>query len=177
MEDPSSEEEESEPDEIGLITHINKKIPDNNDNYGVEVKINGEKQKLIIDTGSPVTVMPYDQRIHGAKEIKPLKERYQDVNENEIKFMGKTWVTVKYNEISTKLLMLITKRNDITPLLGVSGLKQQNRPTRKHIQEVSQTLHQQPHNKERRSQNTNNTGMLFKTTKARPMSYHLQEDV
>ena len=68
--------------------------------------------------------MPYDQRIQVIKDIKPKKERYRDVNKNEIEFMGKTWVTVEYNGISTKLQMLITKRNDITPLLGVNWLKQ-----------------------------------------------------
>ena len=123
MEDTSSNEIESEPEEIGQIT-LNKILPDNNDHYGVELQMNGEKQKFITDTGSPVTIMPCNQIIHDIKEIKPLKERYQDVNENEIKFMGIIWVNVEYNKISTKLPMLITKRNDITPLLGVNWLKQ-----------------------------------------------------
>ena len=68
--------------------------------------------------------MPYDQKIHNTKEIKPMKERYQSVNKNEIDFMGKTWLTVECNGTSTELPMLITKRNDITPLLGVNWLKQ-----------------------------------------------------
>ena len=93
----SEEEEESEPEEIRQITQINKILPDNNDQYGVEMIINGEKQKFIIDTGSPVTIMPYDQKIHKTKKIKPMKEKYQDVNKNEFKFMGKTWVTAEYN--------------------------------------------------------------------------------
>ena len=53
-----------------------------------------------------------------------MKERSQDVNKNEIEFLGNTWVTVEYNKISSKLPMLITKRNDITPLLGVNWIKQ-----------------------------------------------------
>ena len=89
MEDGSSEEDESEPEEIRQITQMKKILPDNNDQYGVDIKINGEKQIFIIDTCSPVTIMPYDQRIHDIKEIKSMKERYQDVNKNEIKFMGK----------------------------------------------------------------------------------------
>ena len=76
VEDASSEEEGSEPEEIRQITQINKILPDSNDHYGVEIKINGEKQKFIMDTGSPVTIMPYDQRIHDIKEIKSMKERY-----------------------------------------------------------------------------------------------------
>ena len=84
------------------------------------------KQKFIIDTGSPVPIMPYDQRIHDIKEIKPMKEkkRYQDVNKNEIKSMGKIRIIVEYNKTSTKLSMLITKRDDITPLMGVNWVKQ-----------------------------------------------------
>ena len=35
----SEDNEESEPEEIGQITQINKIIPDNNDHYGVELKI------------------------------------------------------------------------------------------------------------------------------------------
>ena len=45
------EEEESEPEELRQITQINKILPDNNDHYGVEMMINGKKQKFIIDTG------------------------------------------------------------------------------------------------------------------------------
>ena len=42
VEDVSSEEEESEPEEIRQITQINKLLPDNNDHYGVEMRINGK---------------------------------------------------------------------------------------------------------------------------------------
>ena len=68
VEDVSSEKEESEPEEIHPITQINKILPDNTDHYGVEKRINGKKQKFIIDTCSPDTIMPYDQRIHDTKK-------------------------------------------------------------------------------------------------------------
>ena len=70
LEETSSEEEEeeSEPEEIRQITQINKILPDSNDHYGVEIIINRKKQKFIIDTGSPVTIMPYDQKIHKTKK-------------------------------------------------------------------------------------------------------------
>ena len=158
MEDANSEEEESEPDEIRQITQINKILPDNNGHYGVEMKINWEKQNFIIDTGSPVTIMPYDQRIHDSKEIKPMKGIYQDVSKNEIKFKGKTSVTVEYNKTSTKLPMLITKRDDIAPLLGVNWLKQLPKTKNKisldrsteqseNIYKKYHKIHHQPHNK------------------------------
>ena len=126
LEDITSEEddEESEPEEIHQITQINKIIPDNNDHYGVEIKINGRKQKFIIDTGSPVTIMPNDTTLYKSEDIQPLKEIYQDVNKNEIKFLGKVWVNIEYNNTQMNLPLLITKTTDITPLLGVNWLKQ-----------------------------------------------------
>ena len=189
LEETSSEEEESEPEEIRQITQINKILPDNNDHYGVEMIINGKKQKFIIDTGSPVTIMPYDQKLHKTKEIKPMKERYQDVNKNEIKFMGKTWVTAEYNWISTKLPMLITKSNDITPLLGVNWLKQLlitiNKISLDNEAKQSESVYKKYH----KLFDTNHTikdaevkiqikpGCYPIQQKARPIPYHLQEDV
>ena len=126
LEDMTSEEnsEESEPEEILQITQINKILPDNNDHYGVEIKINGKNQKFIIDTGSPVTIMPNNPTLYNPEDVQPLKERYQDVNKNEIRFLGKVWVNIEYNSKQTELPLLITKRTDITPLLGVNWLKQ-----------------------------------------------------
>ena len=189
LEETSSEEEDSEPEEIRQITQINKILPDNNDHYGVEMIINGKKQKFIIDTGSPVIIMPYDQKKHKTKEIKPMKERYQDVNTNEIKFMGKTWVTAEYNGVSTKLPMLITKRNDITPLLGVNWLKQLpitiNKISLNNETNQSESVYKKCH----KLFNTNHTiknaevkiqikpGCYPIQQKARPIPYHLQEDV
>ena len=156
VEDANSEEEESEAEEIRQVTQINKILPDNNDHYGVEMKINGKKRNFINDTDSPVTIMPYDQKIHNTKEIKPMKERYQGVNKNEIELIGKTWVTGKQRDIN-QISDTDYQKNDITPLLGVNWLKQlpiakkqdhigqRDRPIRKHIQKVPQALHHQPH--------------------------------
>ena len=124
LEETYTEEEESEPEEIQQITQINRVLPDENDNYGIKLKINGKYQNFTIDTGSPVTIMPNNPKLYNQREIKPLKERYQDVNKNEIKFLGKIWADIEYNGKTTKLPILITKTNDITPLLGVNWLKQ-----------------------------------------------------
>ena len=40
----SEEDEESEPKEIRRITKINQTLPDNNDHYGIEMKINGKNK-------------------------------------------------------------------------------------------------------------------------------------
>ena len=55
------------------------------------------------------------------KNIKPMNERYRDVNNNEIKVPGKIRVDVEHNDLKVTLPLLITKRgDDITPLLGVN---------------------------------------------------------
>ena len=72
--------EDSEPEKVLQITQTNKITPDNNDHYGVEIKINGKNQKFIIDNGSPVTIMPNHPTLYNPEDIQPLKERYQDVN-------------------------------------------------------------------------------------------------
>ena len=56
--------EESEPEEICRITRINKILSDNNDHYGIELKINDMKQKFTMDTGSPVTIMPNNPNLY-----------------------------------------------------------------------------------------------------------------
>ena len=124
LEETYTEEEKSESEEIQQITQINRVLPDENDNYGIKLKINGKYQNVTIDTGSPVTIMPNNPELYNQRNIKPLKERYQDVNKNEIQFLGKIWADIEYNGKTTKLPILITKRNDITPLLGVNWLKQ-----------------------------------------------------
>ena len=124
LEETYSEEEESEQEEIQQITQINRVLPDKIDNYEIRLKINGKDQNFTIDTGSPVTIMPNNPKLYNTKDIKPLKERYQNVNKNEIKFLGKLWADIEYNGKITRLPKLITQRNDITTLLGVNWLKQ-----------------------------------------------------
>ena len=124
LEAANSEEEESEPEEIQQITQINKILPDKNDNYGIKLKIIWKYQNFTIDTGSMVTIMPNNPKLYKPKDIHPLKERYQDVNKNEIKFLRRVWLNIEYNGEIEKLPILITQRDDLTPLLGVNWLKQ-----------------------------------------------------
>ena len=84
-----NEEEESEPAEIRQITHINRIEPNKNDHYEIKLKRNGKNQNFTIDTGSPVTIMPNNRTLYKQRDIQPLQERYQDVNNNEIKFLGR----------------------------------------------------------------------------------------
>ena len=116
-----------------------------------------------------------------------MKERYQDVNKNEIEFMGKTWVTVEYNRTSTELPMLITKRNDITPLLEVNWLKQLpitiNKITLDNETDQSVNIYKKYHKLFTTNHTIQNAEVKIQIKlgcypiqqKARPIPYHLQD--
>ena len=137
LEATHSEEEKSEPEEIQQITQINRILPDKNDNHGIRLKStkmenenygirlkSTKMENTKISQSTPVTIMPNDPKLYNQKHIHPLKERYQDVNKNEIKFLEKIWANIEYNGETTKLPILITQRKDITPQLGVNWLNQ-----------------------------------------------------
>ena len=127
LEETYTEEEESEPEEIQQITQINRVLPDENDNYGIKLKINGKYQNFTIDTGSPVTIMPNNPELYNQRDIKPLKERYQDVNKNEIQFLGKIWADIEHNGKTTKLPILITKKNNMARTYDITRRNQTNK--------------------------------------------------
>ena len=87
------------------------------------VKFNEMEKEFIIDTGSSISTMPADNTIMKDTEIQKKKHRYQDVNKNEVKFRGKIAVDIEYENNKQKMQLLITERNDITPLLGMDWLK------------------------------------------------------
>ena len=65
-----TEEEEIEPNESIIesdesIYHIEeiKKIVEQQKHYTAKMKINGTPKEFIIDTGSPITIMPLDEQI------------------------------------------------------------------------------------------------------------------
>ena len=107
--------EECEPGEIHQITQINKIIPDSNDHYGVEMKINGEKQKFIINIGSLVRIKPDNPTLYKPEDIQPLKERYQDMNKAKLN----SRVQTKYSKahlMPANKMRAASKRNHICQL-------------------------------------------------------------
>ena len=52
-------------------------------------------------------------------EIQKMKHRYQNVNKNEVKFRDKIPADIEYENNKQKLRILITEKNDITPLFGM----------------------------------------------------------
>ena len=183
--------EDSEPEEILQITQINKITSDNNDHYRRRNKNKRKNQKFIVDTDCPVTIMLNNPTLYNPEDIQPLKERYQDVTKNEITFLGKIWVDIENNTKHIKLPLLITKRADITPLLGVNWLKQLPITINKISLDnnINQSETTKIHTKFKKLFKTNqaikNTEVKIQIKprcypvqqKARPIPYHLQDDV
>ena len=91
--------------------------------YTAKIKKNGTPKKFIINTESPVTIMPLDEQIMKKTEIQKITNRYQDVNKSEVKFQGKIPVDMEYENNKHKMEILITERTDITPVLGMDWIK------------------------------------------------------
>ena len=150
---------------------------------------NGKCRNFTIDTGPPVTIMPYNPKLYNPKDIHPLKERYQDVNKNQIKFQGRVWANIEYNGETKKLPIVITQRDDITPLLGVNWLKQLPITINKILLDEPTNQSNKFHTKFHKLFETNHTiknaevkiqikpGCYPIQQKARPIPYHLQKDV
>ena len=115
-----------EPDEsetsIHRIERMNR-ITDRNKYLTATVKVDGIEKEFIVDTGSPISIMPVDENIMKRTEIQKVKHRYQDVNKYEVKFRGKIPADIEYENYKQKLEILITEKNDITPLLGMDWMK------------------------------------------------------
>ena len=134
--------------------------------------------------------MPNNKTIYKPEDIQPLKERYQDVNKNEIKFLETEWVNIEYNNTQTNLSFLITKRTDITPLLGVNWLKQlpitiNGISLNKETNQLETTRHTNFKKLFETNHTIKNTEVKIQIKpgcypiqqKARPIPYHLQDDV
>ena len=103
-EEETNEPNESTSDSDESIHHIKeiKKINEMNKHFTATVQINGIKKEFIIDTGSPVSILPPDKRIMKTTEIQKITNRYQDVNKNKVKFRGKVLVNLEYENNKQK---------------------------------------------------------------------------
>ena len=89
-EEETNESNESSDESNESIHHIKEiNIERTNKHYTATIKINGVRKEFIIDTGSPITLMPMDKRIVKPTEIQKVTNRYQDVSKNEVKSGGK----------------------------------------------------------------------------------------
>ena len=110
----SSTEPWPEIDHIQSVNGVNRV-----DFYKTIVLVHGQPIEIIIDTGSPVTIIP---PIVTRKEIKKTTKTFVDVNKNPIRFKGEAMVEVKTEKSKETLPILITENKDTQPLLGLDWL-------------------------------------------------------
>ena len=101
-------------DHIQYVNGINRV-----DFYKAILLVDGQPIEFIIDTGSPVTIIP---PIINPKQIKATSKCFVDVNKNPIKFKGEATVEVKTEKTKLTLPILITKKENTQPLLGLDWL-------------------------------------------------------
>ena len=112
----SAEEDNWDYNKIQSINNKKKK----EDFFHATLLVNDVPIKFIIDSGSPVTLIP-QKLFKGTSEVTKLNTNYKDVNDNKIEFRGQTLATVKTNNTTLQLPLLITKAN-ITPLMGLDWM-------------------------------------------------------
>ena len=183
--------EESDESETSIhrIERVNR-ITDRNKYLTATVEVNGIEKEFIVDTGSPISIMPVDENIMKQTEIQKVKHRYQDLNKKEVKFRGKRPAYIEYENNKQKQEILITERNDITPLLrmdwmkkikltiGIIRVQDNNQSEKKRIFEKFPDLFK--NNTTIKDTEINiqvKPGHYQVKQKARPIPLHLQEDV
>ena len=113
----SAEEDDWDYNKIQSINNNKKK---KEDFFHATLLFNDVPIKIIIDSGSPVTLIP-QKLFKDFSEVTKLNTSYKDVNDNKIEFRGQTLATVKLNNTTLQLPLLITKAN-ITPLMGLDWM-------------------------------------------------------
>ena len=110
------ESDESESN-IYKVEKINR-ITDKNKYLTAKVKANGIEKEFLVDTGSPTSILPAENNILKKTEFQNVKHLFQDVNKNEDKVHGHLLIEFEDANNKQKMRILITERDDITPLLG-----------------------------------------------------------
>ena len=90
--------------------------------YTKTLLVNNRPIKFIVDTGSPVTLIP-KLKFNRITDIKPVLEDYRDVNDNKIKFEGKTVANIEIDGNVKQLELLITTKQK-HPLIGLNWMKE-----------------------------------------------------
>ena len=191
----SAEDDNWTPNRIHLITEqinattVNGKS--RNKFFTKTLLVNGRPIKFIIDSGSPVKLIP-NSKINGLKPIRPANNKYNDVNGNNIKFKGETMAEVESNGIKLKLPLLITEKNT-NPLLGLNWMEELKitiTEEEKNIYQINETLEENGLKQEFKKlfeTNTTIKDIKVKTNlkpeakiiqqKGRPIPMHLQDAV
>ena len=110
----SSTEPWPEIDHIQSVNGVNRV-----DFHKAILLVHGQPIEFIIDTGSPVTIIP---PIITPKEIKKTTKTFVDVNKNPITFKDEAMVEVRTEKSKEVLPILITENKNTQPLLGLDWL-------------------------------------------------------
>ena len=110
----SSTESWPEIDHIQAVNGINRI-----DFHKAILLVQGQPIEFIIDTGSPVTIIP---PMLNTAEIHKTTKSFVDVDKNPIKFKAETMVEVKTEKSKITLPILITENKNTQPLLGLDWL-------------------------------------------------------
>ena len=89
--------------------------------FTITALVNNRPIKFIIDSGSPITLIPKSQ-FNRKTPLRPIGTEYRDVNDNRIKFEGKTTASVEINGKRNELELLITTKKT-NPLLGLDWME------------------------------------------------------
>ena len=101
-------------DHIQSVNGINRV-----DFYKTILVVHGQPIEFIIDTGSPVTIIP---PVIDLTEVKKTTKTFVDVNKNPIKFKGEAMFELKTEKSREILPILITENKNTQPLLGLDWL-------------------------------------------------------
>ena len=80
--------------------------------------MDGKQINFVIDSGSPITIIP--KHLKPDKPLQTVEQIYTDVNRNRVELDGKCSVTVETPTGPKQLELIISKRNDFTPLVGLN---------------------------------------------------------
>ena len=113
----SAEEDDWDYDKIQGTNNSKKK----NDYIYVTLLVNNAPIKFIIDSGSPVTLIP-KCLFNKIAKVEKMNNDFKDVNDNKIEFIGQTNATVKTNTTTLQLPLLKTKAKT-TLFMGLDWIK------------------------------------------------------
>ena len=78
--------EESKVDKLTNIATKIKHVTDRKKHITMTIKTEGTEKEFIIDTGSPVTMLPPEKEVLKYKKIKPITIKNLEFNKDEVKF-------------------------------------------------------------------------------------------
>ena len=77
------------------------------------------EKKLIMDTGSPITILPLDKEIIKNKKMIKITRKKSHAIKKDVEFIKNIMVEAENRGIGNNLTMLKTKEADIKSQLGI----------------------------------------------------------